>query len=39
MSLLDDLHFINRDEQGLEQIAMIRDTAINEAITKKQKKS
>lgn len=26
MSLLDDLRSINRDEQGLEEIAMIKDS-------------
>lgn len=38
MSLLDDPHYINRDEQGLEEITIIRDTAINGVIIWKQKK-
>lgn len=38
MSLLFDLHSINRHEQELEEIAMVKDTAIHGVIRKKQKK-
>lgn len=38
MSLLDDLHSINRDEQRLKETVMIRDTAINGFMRKKQKR-